>query len=902
MSSIRDQLNEAYEGKPDEQPPSTRSVAMQLNDAQRAQAALVTVLPSQPASSAASSAVTRSTSPSPPPYTAPSVLKIVLPSAQSYTAPQIRRIPLSHRVTLPQLMASVMSVCQMSEPFLLRWDGPAGESVLLKRDEQLRALFDDFARLGTGGGSGGVFKLHVVHKSRRTSRSSIDSPSTSPLAVPSPAAGTMSASVPLLEETGEQRPDDPSQQPQPTLSLSSSAYQTPATAVEKTRNSQQQSVTTTATASKDTVLLIEVRDARALAAYISTHSRYRVETASTSKDAIERFAQLHSSLRCVLIDSFMQSCVDGVEAARLMRQLQLTCPHSRVPIYAIAAHFGSVRAEMNSQYYEAGMSGWIFKQPRIILDVVVDVTTAAVNYPDHFIHFLHTLHFTDLDKVKATEEVATRSRKTTHTCEVVLLVEDERVPLRVPLYTLTRSGFRVEIASTGEEAVERFVQLHRSICSVLIDVELPGNIDGVEAARRMRLESMRTGSSIPIIAMSASWGEQNLRMYEEAGMRGCMYKLMCPVLDVVVDFVQAEANFPDHFVKFPRTPSQAYLLRREQQLLESSITSAFSQQKRSDEDEKVDVTTTCCCACSSALAQITSQLTQLSSQVAAVQAIPTTAPPATCYSETALLTLTAMVESLTATVDSLSSQLQEAETQRKEMQQRMEAILAEREARHSEREADREKSRQERERVRQAEREARRQLREQEKKEQEADRRHRDAEHREHAEQLVQALRQPLPQPPPQQVGEGQHAEGEVETDDMFAAAGSHLPSLSLSAASAPSFGSSLHSAGRAGDESPSLSEEETDMLAPMLESARPLSPSSSAYFLCPPSLLASTSSSASSASSAAGTRLDVMLDRLESEGYGVRSLNALVVSEHGGEEADWNVVVRDLDLYYAQG
>ena len=803
LLGVRDRSNEVRHIEHDDLWKPVQPVDTQLNDAQRAQAALVTVLPSQPAPSplpsspsvppfpslSLSSGVSSPSSPSsasPTSIPTPSVLKIVLPTSPPHSTPQIRRIPLPAAITLPQLMASVMSVCQLSDPFLLRWDGTATDgsgstsSVLLKRDEQLRAAMDEFGRSSGGGGGGGgsVFKLHVVHKSRRSSRSSTDSlPASSSAVVPAVAETAMSASVPSLA-ADRVRPSD-----EPSLQLS-----TPR------------------------------------APSISSTTQHPLQPAAA---------------------------VEPVECA----QEQKIIP--------------------------------------------IPPTTPS---------------------------------------RVVLLVDDTALLQYASNCTLTCNGWQVVRVSDSDSSAQRFKQHYAELRCILINVALPG-LDALTATRRIRhLETVLrvpADKGVPIYAMSYGWTEQQLQSYEEAGMNGCLFKGSSRLLlDVVTEPVEAAARWRD-LVHFPRNASPqrpTHVLANQQQASTDPIIASTTQLQPSAPlaavnnnstttsalpADKTAAPTTACCTCAPLLSQMSSQLTQLTTQMAAIQAAPVpAAPPATCYSETALLTLTAMVESLTAQVESLSTQLQEAERHRQEAESRRDERRMEREARQSEREADREQERRERERAREeerserkAEREAIKLMRDEERKEREADRRQRDAERREQVEQLLAAAVASAAAGGQQPAVAGEHGEGEAETDEMFAAANTHPASPALSAVSAPSFASSQHSDIRQlGDQSPSLSEEELDVLAPMLESARQLSPSSSAYFLCPPASTPSTASapasagSASAAAAAPGTRLDVMLNRLESEGYGVRSLNALVVSEHGGEDADWNVVVRDLDLYYAQG
>lgn len=73
----------------------------------------------------------------------------------------------------------------------------------------------------------------------------------------------------------------------------------------------------------------------------------------------------------------------------------------------------------------------------------------------------------------------------------VLVVEDE--PL-VRLYVsdiLGQSGFEVEVAATGEEALSRVAA--GGVCAIVSDVAMPGKLNGFDLARRVHEEFPRTG-------------------------------------------------------------------------------------------------------------------------------------------------------------------------------------------------------------------------------------------------------------------------------------------------------------------------------------------------------------------------------------------------------------------------
>jgi len=76
------------------------------------------------------------------------------------------------------------------------------------------------------------------------------------------------------------------------------------------------------------------------------------------------------------------------------------------------------------------------------------------------------------------------------------VVDDDRAVREALRRALTLAGYEVELAESGEEALERLVQAEPE--AVVLDVGLPG-IDGVEVCRRIR----RAGSRVPVLILTA---------------------------------------------------------------------------------------------------------------------------------------------------------------------------------------------------------------------------------------------------------------------------------------------------------------------------------------------------------------------------------------------------------------
>lgn len=140
----------------------------------------------------------------------------------------------------------------------------------------------------------------------------------------------------------------------------------------------------------------------------------------------------------------------------------------------------------------------------------------------------------------------------------VLLVEDVRVAQRIAARALTSAHYRVDVASNGEAAVEKFKALAQTLRIVLMDINLPGGITGTDATVRIRaheatLEAAARAAGLPppprvlVLGLTGNVDEDNLRLYEAAGMNGCIAKGK-QLADAVQRAIQMHAANPHVFV------------------------------------------------------------------------------------------------------------------------------------------------------------------------------------------------------------------------------------------------------------------------------------------------------------------------------------------------------------------
>jgi CheY-like chemotaxis protein len=101
-----------------------------------------------------------------------------------------------------------------------------------------------------------------------------------------------------------------------------------------------------------------------------------------------------------------------------------------------------------------------------------------------------------------------------------LVVEDNGANMYLIRFLLEKSGYEVIGAMTGEEAI-RITEIELPDV-ILMDVRLPGGIDGLEATRRIK--AMSHLSHIPIMAITASIRPEDELQALDAGCSGFISK------------------------------------------------------------------------------------------------------------------------------------------------------------------------------------------------------------------------------------------------------------------------------------------------------------------------------------------------------------------------------------------
>jgi len=112
-----------------------------------------------------------------------------------------------------------------------------------------------------------------------------------------------------------------------------------------------------------------------------------------------------------------------------------------------------------------------------------------------------------------------------NTDTMILLVEDEQDLMELLRYNLSREGFQVETAMTGEDGLKKVREMGSNVDLVLLDLMLPG-IDGLEVCRT--LKSREFTQAIPVIMLTAKGEEADIVKGLEVGADDYITKPFSP--------------------------------------------------------------------------------------------------------------------------------------------------------------------------------------------------------------------------------------------------------------------------------------------------------------------------------------------------------------------------------------
>lgn len=106
----------------------------------------------------------------------------------------------------------------------------------------------------------------------------------------------------------------------------------------------------------------------------------------------------------------------------------------------------------------------------------------------------------------------------------VLLVEDTLLAQLAQKMSLEEEGCQVDVASTGEQAIELSLKNHYNL--ILMDIGL-GDTDGFIVTKEIK-EKSTENSKTPIIALTAHSSDDFRSQASECGMEGYIIKPLTP--------------------------------------------------------------------------------------------------------------------------------------------------------------------------------------------------------------------------------------------------------------------------------------------------------------------------------------------------------------------------------------
>ncbi|MGC8844267.1 MAG: response regulator [Candidatus Hydrogenedens sp.] len=126
----------------------------------------------------------------------------------------------------------------------------------------------------------------------------------------------------------------------------------------------------------------------------------------------------------------------------------------------------------------------------------------------------------------------------------ILLAEDNPINQTVMKEFLTRRGYQVDVAQSGNEVLEKIQKEQYHL--ILMDVEMP-DMDGIQTTQKIREMESQTENHIPIIALTAYAFEEKKNYCLEIGMDDYLTKPIHPeklVKTVTKILAQRYSSFP----------------------------------------------------------------------------------------------------------------------------------------------------------------------------------------------------------------------------------------------------------------------------------------------------------------------------------------------------------------------
>ncbi len=227
-----------------------------------------------------------------------------------------------------------------------------------------------------------------------------------------------------------------------------------------------------------------------------------VSTGKEALAAIRRAKNKGKSFDLILIDSFMPE-IDGFTlASKIKQNKKLTKPI--VMMLTSAGRRGDA-----ARCQKLGISAYLLKP--IKASELLEAIFLALG--------------TSSKQRKSLNLITRHSIRESLPPMDILLAEDNIINQKVTIFMLKKHGHKVTVALDGREVLKALE--NKKFDLILMDVQMP-NMDGFQAATSIREKEEKTGSHIPIVAMTAHAMKGDQQRCLKAGMDDYLAKPLDP--------------------------------------------------------------------------------------------------------------------------------------------------------------------------------------------------------------------------------------------------------------------------------------------------------------------------------------------------------------------------------------